>query len=121
MLDRLMQLREVVARNGSVHVVLNVIVHVKIPEPHNRMKVECARASSEVVHSVLAESAMREADVLRRVAEPEKPTIVERAKAYHQRDKKGPATYYRHKCNGTMTKQQQLCPKLCRLTNGGLM
>ena len=62
---------EIVARHGSVHMVLNVIVHLPIHEPHDRVEGKSATAEAEVVDVIL------ETDVLRTVAEQEKPLAVE--------------------------------------------
>jgi len=74
MLDKLMQLSQVVAWNANVHVVLRVVVHMPVEKTDDRVRDERSAAETKVGCIVL------QADMLGVVAEEEKPASVKRRK-----------------------------------------
>ena len=123
MLDRLVQLGEMVAWYCSIHMVLCMVVHMPVPEAHQRVvEVESARVQPEVIHCFSAKVSVGEPNVLRGVAKPKEPPIVKRP----QTQKKWGKILASHDAEvgkGTMSEKHELCPAhgwlaRCRVVSG---
>ena len=56
MFDQFVEFSEVIARNGCVHVVFDMVVHLPVKEADDRMNGEGAAAEAEVINIVLEAS-----------------------------------------------------------------
>jgi hypothetical protein len=78
LLDELMKLAEIVTRNSNVHMVLNMVIHVPVQEPNQRVGNKCPRAQPEILRKIL------QSDMLRVIAEEEQTSSIKRSQSYQQ-------------------------------------
>ena len=70
MTDQAMEPIQIIARHGSEHVVLDVVIHLPVKKAKHRVEGECAAAQAEIIHIIL------KTHVLGVVAKEEQPRAV---------------------------------------------
>ncbi len=101
--DQPMEPIQIVARHGSEHVVLDMVIHLPVKKTEHRVEGECAAAQAEIIHVVL------EPHVLGFVAEEEQPRAVNLVS--EAQDRNDPPTCRQRKGkNRRMPSQHDTCP-----------